>query len=168
MNFPPRQRVSLKYEGARYCDMAVPDLRAAGVPDAVIFAGIKAALKTSVDTVAERQRSAISTPGAGQAMEYQEAQTQAAAALKAPSKATPGLYPMLAASIGIDLDPETGAPAVDVLGVARSVVVSYGLWLSAGAAIRAARLAAKKAIDEASTIEAAQAVIDAIVWPQRA
>ena len=71
---------------------------------------------------------------------------------------------MLAASIGVDVDPKTQAPATDVLGVARAIQAAYAGWLAAGSAIRGARLKGKAAIGAATTIEAAAAAFDAIVW----
>ncbi|WP_066920178.1 hypothetical protein [Methylobacterium sp. CCH5-D2] len=128
----------------------------------------KAALKAEIDAKAEALRSALITPGSGQAMEYQEAQAQASAALAAPQGASAALYPMLAASIGLDLDPETGAPATDVLGVARAIRVAFEGWLAAGAAIRRARLLGKAAVDAAETLPEALDAAAAIVWPRLA
>ncbi len=85
--------------------------------------------------------------------------------MKAPSSATAEKYPMLAATIGTDIDPETGAAATDILGVARSVQAARDAWLAIGSAIRGTRLKAKAAIDAAATVEAAQAAFDAVEWP---
>lgn len=128
------------------------------------LAAVKGSLKQTVDERAEALRLKLITPGSGQAMEYVEAQRQAQAAL---SDADPTVekYPMLAASIGLDSDPQTGEAAIDVVGVARSITAARDAWNRAGAAIRSVRLTAKAAIDEAGTIEAAEAALDAVVWP---
>ncbi|MGU3539966.1 hypothetical protein [Methylobacterium sp. A54F] len=125
----------------------------------------KAALKAEIDASAEALRERLMTPGAGQAMEYQEAQTQALAALAAPATATAELYPMLAASVGLDRDPDTGALATDVLGVARSIKAAYDAWLVAGSAIRRARLQGKAAVDASTTVDGAIVAAASIAWP---
>ena len=156
---------SVGYNDNYHSNMTLGDLRDAGVPSDVVLDLIKGHLKAAVDAKAEALRSSMTTPGTGQAMEYLEAQQQAFAALAAPAAATAEKYPMLAASVGIDTDPTTGQPAADILGVARSVHAAYGQWNAAGAAIRAARLAGKKAIDDATSDEAAAAAYAAIAWP---
>lgn len=129
---------------------------------------IKEGLKRAVDNEAEKRRTALITPGSGQAMEYQESYAQAKAALAAEDAGeavSDDAYPMLAATIGIDKDPETGALATDVLGVARSVKAAYEGYLQAGAAIKEARLKGKSAIGAADTDEEAQQAFRAIDWP---
>ncbi|MCF4125050.1 hypothetical protein [Methylobacterium sp. SyP6R] len=158
--------LTLNHDGRTYPDFTVPMLREAGVPDDVVLVGVKARLTVAIDERAESLRRSVLSPGVGQALEYQEAQTQAAAALEGEaSAATAGRYPMLAATVGIDIDPETGAPATDILGVARSVQAARDIWLAIGAAIRGTRLGAKAAVEAASSIEGAQAAYDAVVWP---
>lgn len=129
---------------------------------------LKRALLAEVDTRAETLRLAHVTPGAGQAMEYQETQAQAFAALAAAASGK-GLalddYPMLAATIGLDLDPSTGKVATDVLGVARSVQASYDAWLKIAAPIRRVRLAGKAAIAGAADAASARAACAAVAWP---
>lgn len=156
---------NLDHNGVSYRSLSLDGLRAAGLAEDALLATLRSHLKAQVDAKAEALRSTIATPGAGQAMEYQEVQTQAVAALKAPASASAAKYPMLAATIDVDIDPDTGEPATDVLGVARSITAAYQLWQMAGAAIRGARLGAKKAIDEAASIDEAQAAFDAIAWP---
>lgn len=129
---------------------------------------IKAALKSQVDTAAEALRLTLITPGSGQAMEYQEAYAEALrvdAAAKAGQAVDGSDVPMLSASIGYDVDPETNKPTVDVIGEARAVLAAYEAYQRAGAAIRAARLKAKAAIDEAATLDAVLAAFDAVQWP---
>lgn len=159
--------LTLTVEGTRFTEIAAADLVAVyGVSEATVLPAFKAALGVRVDAVAEDLRSKITTPGAGQAMEYLQVQTEAYTALNGSAdKATADTYPMLAATIGIDVDPSTNAPATDVLGVARSVQQQFNAWLKVGAAIRRGRLAGKLAIDAATTLDAAAAACDAIVWP---
>lgn len=157
--------IPVEHGGLSYGGLSLWELQREGVPASAILSGLQMALKVAVDTKAEVLRSSITTPGTGQAMEYQESQSQAAAALKAPSSATAAKYPMLAASIGIDIDPSTGSAAEDVLGVARAVMASYDQWLQIGAAIKQIRLTAKRAIDEALSPEAAAETYGAIAWP---
>ncbi|GJD93344.1 hypothetical protein [Methylobacterium iners] len=165
MDFPEFLTFSFEHQGVRFNAATASQMRAAGVPDDALFGAYKADLMAQVDNAAERLRNRMLTPGSGQAMEYQEVQAQAVAALKAPSSATPAKYPMLAASIGIDIDPTTNEPANDVVGVARAITAAYDLWQEAGASIRGIRLAGKKAIAEATTVEGANAALEAIEWP---
>ena len=151
--------------GISYRGFTMAKLKTAGLTDAELLAVAQAWLRDDVDAQAEDLRLKVLTPGAGQALEYQEVQAQAAAALAAPAAASAALYPMLAATIGVDIDPTTTAAATDVLGVARSVMAATTGWIAAGAAIRGARLHGKAAIDAATTIEAAAAAADAIAWP---
>lgn len=123
---------------------------------------LKAALKARLEADAEAERLKYVTAGAGQAMEYQQAAAEAeglltAIALDPDYEPLPEIYPMLAASLGID--GETLAE------VAATVAAMHGQWRQIGSAIRAARLAGKAAIDAAVTAEDAQAAFDAVVWP---
>lgn len=157
-------RLNVDHAGFGYRGAGLDTLRGAGVPEAVLLAAYKADAQARVDAEAEALRARVMTSGAGQAMEYQEAATQAFAALDAaPETVTDDRFPMLAASVGIDVDPQTGAVAVDVLGVARSVKRAYLQWQGLGSAIRGARLTAKAAIAAAADIAAVDAV--APVWP---
>lgn len=154
--------VVLPYTGP----LSASDLLMKSVPDGVgDLPAIKSALKRRVDDTAEGLRLKLITPGAGQAMEYQEAYAQAQAALAAAGTVNASDYPMLAASIGVDIDPQSGKPATDVLGVARSVKVAYEAYLQAGAAIRGTRLLAKAEIGASADAITAQTVFAAIKWP---
>ena len=157
--------VNVDHDGLSYRGMPLSDLQAAGLPEGVVLAAAKESLKARIDEAAEVLRGRVLTTGSGQALEYQEVQAQANAALKAPSKATANAYPMLAATVGVDVDPETQEPSNDVLGVARSVVAAYAAWNVIGAEIRGARLKGKASVDEAPSIEAAADAFDAIAWP---
>lgn len=148
-------------------DKGKPTFAAPPAP-VIDLAALKARLKAQVDTDAEALRLKFITSGSGQAMEYQEAYAQAQVAMAATGAVKASDYPMLAATIGVDLDPETGKPATDVLGVARSVKAAYEAYLQVGAAIRGARLLAKAEIDAATDADLAQAVFAAIAWPASA
>lgn len=125
---------------------------------------VKTALRAQVDADAAAARLKYITAGAGQAMEYQAVTTEAEriAGDQAPVLAD---YPMLAASIGIDLDPQTGAPATDLQGAARSVMAAAAQWSAVGAEIRRVRLAAKDAIGKAPDETAARLVAASVAWP---
>lgn len=152
--------------GLDYRSRTVASLRGDGVPEGAILGAVQAVLKRRVDADAETLRARVMTSGSGQAMEYQEAASQAFAAIDAePATVTAERFPMLAVSVGIDIDPATGAEAADVLGVARSVKRAYLQWQAFGSAIRGTRLAGKQAIDKAVSVEAAAVAFDAIVWP---
>ncbi len=141
--------------------------RAPALPT-VDLAALKASLKAQVDAAAEALRLTLITPGSGQAMEYQEAYAEAVqvdAAAKAGQAVDGAGFPMLTASIGYDVDPQTKLPSVDVVGEARAVLAAYDAYQRAGAAIRAARLKAKAAIDAAASVDAARAAFAAIAWP---
>jgi hypothetical protein len=159
------QPLDVDHGGLGYRCQTLAQLEAAGVPCAVRLAAVQGYLAARVDAQAEALRGRLITLGAGQSLEYQETQAQALAALAAPGTATAAAYPMLAATIGVDVDPQTDAPATDVLGVARAVQAAAARWLTAGAAIRAARLSGKAAIAAASSVEDAAAAFDAIDWP---
>ena len=162
MNLPP---LTVPHDGGRIVDATPEQLAAAGVSADSVLTATKAQLKAQVDAKAEGLRLVLITPGSGQVMEYQEAYAQAQAALTAGDEIEAADYPMLVATVGVDIDPETGKAAADVLGVARSVKAAYEACLRAGAAIRGARLLAKAEIDAAVDLDQAQAVFAAIQWP---
>jgi hypothetical protein len=154
--------VAVPYSG----DTSLEDLLGKPVPDDLLDLGaFKSSLNRQIDDAAEAIRLKLITPGSGQAMEYQEAYAQAQAALAATGTVKPTDYPMLAATIGVDIDPDTGKPAKDVLGVARSVKAAYEGYLQAGAAIRGARLLGKAEIGAAADVVTALTVFSAIKWP---
>ncbi|EJF91696.1 hypothetical protein [Bartonella tamiae] len=127
----------------------------------------KSHIKQFIDQNAEQERLKYITNGVGQSMTYQEKVAQAenysgqyTAYLANPDKNTKpneAEYPLLKASLGIDGD--------TLLEVAETVTFAYTQWQYVGAEIEKTRLQAKQAIDEAKTIQAAQAVYDAIKWP---
>ena len=109
-------------------------------------------LKDAIDRDAEAMRARFITSGAGMAMTYQEKLAQARAAL-ADAQLLEGEYPLLEASIGIEGD--------SVMVVAALVINRYNLWVQAASVIETWRLSSKAAIDEATTIEALRAVMNA-------
>lgn len=127
----------------------------------------KKKLKTQIDNQAEQERLKYITDGVGQSMTYTEKVNQAAsysglytAHLADPDnvpKPNDDEYLLLKASLGIDGD--------TVLEVAETITYAYTMWQQIGAGIEATRLKAKVAIDAAETPEAAQAIFNAIQWP---
>lgn len=116
-------------------------------------------LKRLVDEVAEVERLKYITPGAGQAMTYQQKVTEAQG-FNVATNPQPEDFPMLSSEVGIT------APTLDE--VADNILAAYGQWQLIGAAIEAIRLGAKRDIDAAGDEAAARAVVDAIEWPQPA
>lgn len=116
---------------------------------------LKLDLKAQVDASAERERGRHITPGAGQAMTHQQKASEAVMLEDDPDP-QPGEYPLLTAEVGIT------APTLAEVGAI--VRAAHGQWILLGAAIEAARLGAKKAIDEAGTPDAARAAA-AVIWP---
>lgn len=115
---------------------------------------LKTGLKAQIDAQAEQERLKYITPGAGQAMTYSRKVEQARAVLAA-SNPVPEDYPMLATSIGIDGE--------DLISVANVIIGMNAAWETIGSAIELARLSAKRAIDQAETVEDAKAVT--VTWP---
>lgn len=116
---------------------------------------LKLDLKAQVDASAERERGRHITPGAGQAMTYQQKASEAVMLEDDPDP-QPGEYPLLSAEVGIT------APTLAEVGAI--VRTAHGQWILLGAAIEATRLGAKKAIEQAGTPEAARAAA-VVAWP---
>lgn len=120
---------------------------------------VKAQLKRGIDDAAEVERLKYITGGAGQAMTYArktDEARRAQAAIAAEEDIQPVDYPLLAATIGID-----GNTLAEVAAV---IIAMDAAWAQIGAAIEAARLGAKQAIDAAEDEATARAVAPA--WPQ--
>ncbi|TWD54493.1 hypothetical protein FB480_103404 [Agrobacterium vitis] len=117
---------------------------------------VQADLKARIDKLAEVERLKYITGGVGQAMTYQQKAAEAIAYLAATNPVAKD-YPLLSAEVGL-----TGKTLSDV---ATTVKAAFEQWQLIGAAVEKVRLGAKKAIGEAKTSEAAQAVFDAVVWP---
>nr|WP_278434127.1 hypothetical protein [Brucella anthropi] len=119
-------------------------------------ANMKARLKALVDQAAENERLNYITPGAGQAMTYEQKVAEARA-FKAASDPQAADYPVLSSEVGI-----TGETLSEV---AEIVLAAFALWQQIGSAIESIRLGAKRDIDAAEDEAAARAIVDAIVWP---
>lgn len=121
---------------------------------------LREALCAEVDQKAEAMRLLFVTPGAGQAMEYQEALAQARAFIANEA----GDYPFLEADVTAGtIDPRTGLAVQTIEEAAALVIWMHGRWQMAGAAIRAVRLGAKAAIGAATNI-AALVMAGAVDW----
>jgi len=115
----------------------------------------RAEAAAALDRAAERARLAGITSGDGQAMVYEAKAQEAAAAVSARAAGAslePADYPFLAAEVGI-----TG----DVLGdVAVVILARRAEWTRTAAAIEAARLGGKAAIEAAADPDAVAAARD--------
>lgn len=121
---------------------------------------LKRAAEAKVDQEAEEQRLLHVTPGSAQAMVYLVKENQARATLADPAP-DPAHYPLIACTVGIEINPVTGQPAQSLTEVAHIVVAMSDLWASTAAQIETLRLSAKAAIHAAATpaaIEAAATV----------
>ncbi|HBF30846.1 hypothetical protein [Rhizobium sp.] len=132
------------------------ELDASREPEAETLAQSKDRLKQLVDTKAETERLKYITGGVGQAMTYQQKSAEALNYLSATNPDAAD-YPLLSAEVGT-----TGETLADVATIIKT---AFEQWQMIGAAIEKVRLSAKKAISEAETSEAAQAVFDAVIWP---
>ena len=132
-----------------------------------ILTAKKEQLKARVDEAAENERLKYITAGVGQSMTYTEKFNQAVdyskkyTAHAIDPKNTPepneADYLLLKAGLGVD--------GTSLIEVAETVTYAYAIWQEIGAAIEATRLESKAAIDEAKIVDDAQAVVDAIKWP---
>lgn len=128
-------------------------------PIEVDLTTLKSALKTQIDLAAEAERLKYITPGAGQAMTYQQ-KVDEARAFKSASNPQATDYPVLSSEVGIT------APALNE--VADIILTAFAQWQQIGAMIESVRLGAKRDIDAAADEAAARDVVDAIEWPQPA
>lgn len=107
-----------------------------------------------VDLAAEAARARFITMGSGQALEYQAAAVEA----RAFQVNAEGAFPLLQASVD--------AGEVETLAAAAELVLAReSAWMTIGAEIRRARLAAKLAIKAAATVEDAESAFAAVAWP---
>ncbi len=123
----------------------------------VTLDSVKVELKSQIDAGAERERLKYITPGAGQAMTYSQKADEAARFL-ANGNTGSSAYPMLEAEVGIT--------APTLAEVATVVSTAFSQWQIIGAAIEGVRLGGKKAVDDATTIAAAEAAFAGVGWPQ--
>ena len=114
---------------------------------------VRAASAAAVDAAAESARLRFITPGAGQAMVYQQKAAEARAILAGGD----GPFPHLQAEVGIT--------APSLAEVAAVVMAMENAWLAVSAAIEAKRLAGKRDIAQAQSQAEVDAILAAIEWP---
>jgi len=146
-----------KWNGVEYVKPSFTDGRT--------LAQIKSDLCAKVDSAAEAIRANHSTAHASLAMTYQEKFAQANAVDSMGQDAANALtsdqvvlsFPILAASVGVE--------AATLWDAAQKVIAKYQEWSQLSASIERVRLIAKRDINAANTVGAAQAVYEAITWP---
>lgn len=116
---------------------------------------LRAQALSKVDREAEAQRLRHITPGAGQALVYEQKRAEAQRMENDPDPVASN-YPLLAAEVGIT------APTLAEVG--SKVRELSAAWLATAAAIEAARLGAKVAIGAAATPPEIRAASE-VVWP---
>jgi hypothetical protein len=107
-----------------------------------------------VDVAAEAARSAMLTPGSGQALEYQRTEAEARAWTEGANTAD---FPMLKAELEAM---KLGNPEATIDDVVAEALSNANLWLEVGAAIKQVRRSAKVLIEHAQTPANCRAVID--------
>ncbi len=123
------------------------------------LAAVKREAKAYIDAQAEEVRLRVVTPGAVQQIVYTQKAAEARDVLTNHTPQNPppqGKYPMLEAEIGI-----TGA---DIFEVATVVKGMADAWTYLAAQVEQARLAAKAAVDAATTPAQARAQTT-VTWP---
>lgn len=115
---------------------------------------VKADAKARIDADAETARLRYITAGSGQAMEYQEA---AAEAVRYVATSGAGAYPMLQASVD-------AGEAANLAAAAALITAREDAWANIGANIRRLRIAAKRAVDAATTVEQVKSAAT-VTWP---
>lgn len=121
--------------------------------------------KVAIDTEAERQRCRYLTPGAGQMQEYQQIALEAAAVLAGDPEAGFLKYPLLAASIGIEV-PRTSDDLADLRAVASQVQGRRAALYGIGVGIRRERLRLKAEAAAATTPMELSSVLMSAKWPE--
>lgn len=118
-----------------------------------------------IDAGAERARTAFTTPGDGQGFTYQQKQAEAVKRTGgSPPADSQANYPYLYASIGNEINPNTGVYYTTIAQVGAQVLLLMTQQTTAYTAIEALRLAGKSGVRAATTT--AQAVTAAtITWP---
>lgn len=138
-------------------------LVAGGVPDPSVgpsLATIKADLRARVDAMAGAERAKYITVVPGQSEVYEAKKTEVARWRNAGEPADPSaaLY-RWAADRAVRL-------GVTIAAVLAEWVAQADAWTAVGIAIENVREGAKDAIAAAETLEAAQAIFNAIEWPE--
>jgi hypothetical protein len=115
-----------------------------------------------VDESCEAARSAFVTPGSSQAEAYRQklAEAQALQGDKAPN---PDDYPILAGSVGVDVNAD-GTPTQTIAAVAAVVISTARAWSQIIAVTEGLRLTAKRDVRAATTWADATAAAR-VTWP---
>ena len=129
-----------------------------------LLADEKTRLKLAVDEDAERIRLKYITPGDGMMMTYREkleqaehANAQGQAAIDAMTTVEgEAAYPTLSASVGIEAD--------SLWDCAQLVLTTYQSWATLSHNIEKIRLAGKKAIDDAASVDDVRTAYQSIDW----
>lgn len=121
-----------------------------------------------IDRGAEVARTAWFTPGSSQSFVYQQKQIEAAKVVTdsavTGSTTTSVNYPYLSASVGAEINPNTGVVYTGILQVAAQVAYNVTQQTTAFAAIEKLRLIGKAAVKAATTY--AQALAASVInWP---
>jgi hypothetical protein len=130
------------------------------------LAQIKTRATMLVDTDAERERLLLITPGAGQAMVYQEKKEEAARLQELIGNGTDladidqSDFPFLSSEVGI-----TGQ---NLTAVADAVVTQSTNWKLVSAAIENVRLQTKSQIEAAEDVGTVRSIFDNVNWPTSA
>lgn len=148
---PPAGNPPVTGETAAFDGTQVIVTRSYGPPD---LTPLKLAAKNTIDANAELARLRYITPGAGQALEYQEASDEASRYVITNGA---GAYPMLQASVN-------AGEAPDLATAASIISAREAAWASIGAQIRQLRIAGKLAVDAAQTPDAIAAASN-VVFP---
>lgn len=146
-------------EGTASLQMLSEGLAALTVPQACLagedfdIEPLRIAVLATIDERAETVRQRYLTPGAGQALTYQRKEAEARAWHEG---ATPAHFPFLSA--------EADATGVTIDTLAAEVIAMADQWAVIGSAIEGVRMAAKKAVAEASGLPQIIAAA-AVTWP---
>lgn len=128
-------------------------------PPAPDLTAVKRGAIRDLETAAEKARQNFLSPGMGQAMVYLR-KVQEAETMQLDESPAAEDYPLLAVEVGLT--------ASTLQEVAAVILLTRDYWLGVAANIEQVRLTAKYAITAAETIEAIQAVMAGITWPQPA
>ncbi len=131
------------------------------------LAALKVQHEAEVDRLADAARRRFVTPGLTQQAVYQLKAAEARA-ISNDAAPEPARYPLLAASVGIDV-PASGSSASDMKAVAAIVLARHDAWLTAAGAIEAVRLRAKTDIQglaDPTDRNAVEAILNGLEWPK--
>lgn len=119
-------------------------------------------MQLAIDEHAELLRTEVATKFPGQYAEYDQAYAEAMIVMNLPQNATIDNedYPYVAADIGVTYSPILERTVETIVEAAGLIVRTREDWKKFGANLRAARLAAKKNIKDASTDQEAKTIYD--------